>query len=115
MHRDMRGTITITFRTKHTAFPTGVGYKVPQKFTPWHLTYSDSLSTLFSASDWGWNDTMARKLLASACYQLPAIVWAERSPIETQRASQANAENALWAIEPVGNGFMSDLSRTYQI
>jgi hypothetical protein len=108
-------TITITFRTKKTEFSGGDGYKVPRMLLPKHYTYSSDLSGKFSPTNPGWNAGMVHRLLGKAGYQLPAIVWCEPRWLGTMSAEKANEELREWAITPVGDGFMVDVSRTYEI
>lgn len=108
-------TITIKFRTKRDEFAGGFGYKVPQAFKPNHFSYSSDLSSKFVPGDPRWNGAMVRRLLAKAGHKIPTIVWDEPTHLDTVSAEKANEELEHWSIAPVGNGFLVDVSRTYEI
>lgn len=108
-------TITIKFRTKKTEFAGGTGYKVPRVLQAKHFSYSTDLASKFSPTNHGWNAGMVHRLLGKAGYQLPAVVWAEPTHLGTLSAEKANEEFQHWHVEPIGNGFMADVSRTYAV
>ena len=100
-------TVTIRFRAKRDTFAGGVGYKVPQLTTS-HVTYSD-------------RDTLAMLLSSTRDYstllaqwsrygvQIPGVVWEENTP------DQWRSDTSNWTITPRGNGFMADISATFEL
>ena len=102
-------TLTITFRAKLDEFSGGQGYKVPALKSS-HVTYSRDIGPIeadlrngrMNAVAW-W---LARKLDG---YRLPTVVWAEGSGM----LDESIEESARWTIKPIGNGFMAEVSRTF--
>lgn len=99
--------ITIKFRAKREEFAGGIGYKVPT-LTSSHVTYSDrdTLATLLS----GVRDYSI--LLAQwrrYGVDIPGVIWEDNTP------DQWRSDTSQWTITPRGNGFMADISATFDL
>lgn len=99
--------ITIKFRAKREEFAGGIGYKVPN-LTSSHVTYSDrgTLATLLSGTrDYSILLAQWRRYGVD----IPGVIWEDNTP------DQWRSDTSQWTITPRGNGFMADISATFDL
>lgn len=106
----MPNSITIRFRAKRAQFSGGEGYKVPA-LTPSHYSFAerDTFATLVSQSrDLG-------QSLKRYGVTIPGVVWVDPSDPIHQWPGQPPLDQSAWTITPIGNGFMADVSATFEL
>ena len=112
------GTVTITFRAKRTEFAGGWGYKVP-RIRKHHLQTDDiqlsrRIDTAFKIARNGTvNSDWIHRVTGG--FVLPGIIWETPAKVDTESAQKEWAKMSAWVVEPVGNGFMADVSITIQL
>lgn len=103
-------TLTIKFRAKLDTFAGGQGYKVPDMGAH-HVTDMHGVNSIIETDiRQGRMRSLTWWLKRKMNYTLPGVIWENENGV----FDTSIEESSQWTITPIGNGFMADITRTFE-